>query len=62
MTQAATMLLPLILAALSLGVQGNYIPPSTCKPFHRGSFNIKQYQLYPENADWDEKSCLVYFG
>ncbi|EFX02913.1 trichothecene biosynthesis enzyme [Grosmannia clavigera kw1407] len=33
-----------------------------CPPLKRGSFNIDQYQLYPENADWDEDSCLVYFG
>ncbi len=57
------MFLPVILlVTLSLGARGNYITPSTCKPFYRGSFNIHQYQLYPENADWDEKSCLVYFG
>lgn len=33
-----------------------------CPQVHRGSFIINQYQLYPENADWDEDSCLVYFG
>jgi len=33
-----------------------------CRPLRRGNFNINQYQLYPENADWDEKACVVYFG
>jgi hypothetical protein len=33
-----------------------------CPQVNRGSFIINQYQLYPENADWDEDSCLVYFG
>ncbi|ERT01157.1 trichothecene biosynthesis enzyme [Sporothrix schenckii 1099-18] len=33
-----------------------------CPDVHGGSFIINQYQLYPENADWDGDSCLVYFG
>lgn len=33
-----------------------------CPPLHRGTFNINQYQLYPENADWDGAACVVYFG
>ncbi|KAB5517539.1 hypothetical protein GE09DRAFT_978903 [Coniochaeta sp. 2T2.1] len=33
-----------------------------CPPLDRGAFNITQYQLYPENADWDEDRCLVWFG
>jgi len=33
-----------------------------CAPLRRGNFNISRYQLYPENADWDDKACLVYFG
>ncbi|KAH6672129.1 hypothetical protein B0J14DRAFT_67706 [Halenospora varia] len=32
-----------------------------CKPFS-GNFTIEQYQLYPENADFDFKSCLLYIG
>jgi hypothetical protein len=32
-----------------------------CKPFS-GDFTIHQYQLYPENADFDFKSCLLYLG
>ncbi len=35
---------------------------STCPPFNNGTFIIDQYQLYPENADWDTKKCLLYFG
>ncbi|KAH8897993.1 hypothetical protein GQ53DRAFT_712506 [Thozetella sp. PMI_491] len=37
-------------------------PPSACRPLNKGTFSVNQYQLYPENADWDTKSCLVYFG
>ena len=33
-----------------------------CPHLHRGTFNVEQYQLYPENAEWDPESCLVYFG
>lgn len=32
---------------------------SNCKPFS-GNFTINQYQLYPENSDFDFKSCLLY--
>lgn len=32
---------------------------SSCKPFS-GNFTIDQYQLYPENSDFDFKSCLLY--
>jgi len=50
-------------ALLVLGARAQKLNgPSRCPPLHRGSFNIHQYQLYPENADWDEASCLVYFG
>ncbi|KAK3938076.1 hypothetical protein QBC46DRAFT_266155, partial [Diplogelasinospora grovesii] len=28
----------------------------------RGTFVVDYFQLYPENADWDEKSCLAYSG
>ncbi|KJZ74816.1 hypothetical protein HIM_05725 [Hirsutella minnesotensis 3608] len=27
-----------------------------------GNFNISSFQLYPENADFDPKRCLVYFS
>ncbi|KAJ5010858.1 Core trichothecene cluster (CTC) protein 14 [Colletotrichum sp. SAR 10_99] len=37
-------------------------PPKACPPFTKGSFTIQQYQLYPENADWDVNNCIVYFG
>ncbi|KAK0630859.1 hypothetical protein B0T17DRAFT_572834 [Bombardia bombarda] len=33
-----------------------------CPPLNRGSFAIDYFQLYAENADWDEASCLVWFG
>ncbi len=46
---------------LALGVRA--IPwGHECPPLHRGTFNLDQYQLYPENADWDEAACVVYFG
>ena len=32
-----------------------------CPPFN-GSFVIDSYQLYPENADFDFDSCLLYIG
>ncbi|KAH7403844.1 hypothetical protein BKA64DRAFT_777559 [Cadophora sp. MPI-SDFR-AT-0126] len=32
-----------------------------CPPF-KGTFTINQYQLYPENADFDFRSCLLYAG
>jgi hypothetical protein len=35
--------------------------PSTCPPFS-GTFVIDQYKLYPENADFDFRSCLLYIG
>ncbi|KAE9381988.1 hypothetical protein N431DRAFT_393725 [Stipitochalara longipes BDJ] len=34
---------------------------SSCPPFN-GSFVIDYYQLYPENADFDFDSCLLYIG
>ncbi|KAK0114895.1 hypothetical protein ONS96_013373 [Cadophora gregata f. sp. sojae] len=33
----------------------------SCPPFG-GTFTIDQYQLYPENADFDFDSCLLYTG
>ncbi|KAH6718640.1 hypothetical protein DL95DRAFT_389186 [Leptodontidium sp. 2 PMI_412] len=33
----------------------------SCPPFS-GTFTIKQYQLYPENVDFDFNSCLLYIG
>lgn len=33
-----------------------------CPPFKKGSFDINLFQLYPENADWDLKRCVLYFG
>jgi hypothetical protein len=31
-------------------------------PQFNGSFVIDSYQLYPENADFDFDSCLLYIG
>ncbi|KAH9211999.1 hypothetical protein DL95DRAFT_509930 [Leptodontidium sp. 2 PMI_412] len=36
--------------------------PPYCPPFTRGTFDVQQYQLYPENADWDVSRCLIFFG
>lgn len=43
-------------------VDGAPKPAIACPPFNKGSFTIQQYQLYPENADWDVNNCIVYFG
>ncbi|KAI1131824.1 hypothetical protein F5Y10DRAFT_285312 [Nemania abortiva] len=32
---------------------------SSCRPFGNGTVNIASYQLYPENVDFDEQSCLL---
>jgi hypothetical protein len=32
-----------------------------CPPFS-GNFTINQYQLYPENVDFDTDNCLLYLG
>lgn len=31
-----------------------------CAPFTNGTFQIDEYQLYPENADFDTKRCRLY--
>lgn len=51
----------LLTALLALGAYG-HPKPKGCPPLNRGTFVINQYQLYPENADWDEDRCLVWFG
>ncbi|KZL87142.1 tri14-like protein [Colletotrichum incanum] len=53
--------LAVILAMLS-PVEGTSRATRQCPPFKKGSFTIQQYQLYPENADWDAENCIVYFG
>lgn len=56
-----------LLAALSQAVElpdGDHETirgTGSCPPF-KGTFTIKQYQLYPENADFDFQSCLLYIG
>ncbi|KAI1360774.1 hypothetical protein F5Y08DRAFT_331323 [Xylaria arbuscula] len=32
--------------------------PSSCPPLGNGTINIESYQLYPENADFDEQSYI----
>ena len=31
-----------------------------CPPFNNGTFNIHQYQLYPDNAAFDTDNCVLY--
>lgn len=31
-----------------------------CPPFNNGTFNIHQYQLYPDNAAFDFDNCVLY--
>ncbi|KAI1074904.1 hypothetical protein F5B20DRAFT_425300 [Whalleya microplaca] len=33
-----------------------------CPPFNNGTITVDSYQLYPENADFDQNQCLLYFG
>ena len=47
--------------ALPGGVHESNHGMGSCPPF-KGTFTVKQYQLYPENADFDFKSCLLYIG
>ncbi|KAH7120966.1 hypothetical protein B0J11DRAFT_53254 [Dendryphion nanum] len=51
-------------AATALAGSVSAFPPirkNKCPPF-KGNFTIKQYQLYPENADFDFNSCKLYVG
>ncbi|GAP85439.2 putative tri14-like protein [Rosellinia necatrix] len=34
-------------------------PKAPCPPFGNGTITIDSYQLYPENVDFDEQSCLL---
>ncbi len=52
-------LLPL---ALGIAASPTHHHSSECPSLNRGTFVIDQYQLYPENADWDAQACVVYFG
>lgn len=62
-----------LLAALSSAVQGYRdteafeLTPrgggkKVCPPLNRGGFVVNYFQLYPENADWDEENCLLWIG
>jgi hypothetical protein len=62
MMRTSTLVLPL---AAALGVHGRALgrrAMSKCPEFTKSTFTVQQYQLYPENGDWDAKNCLVYFG
>ncbi len=48
-------------AAGALSKSQEYKHKTHCPPFS-GTFNIDQYQLYPENADFDFVQCLLYIG
>ncbi|KAK4163957.1 hypothetical protein QBC43DRAFT_237893 [Cladorrhinum sp. PSN259] len=37
-------------------------PKQECPPFPKGSFTIDQYQLYPENMDFDASRCHLLIG
>lgn len=50
-----------ILGGLSL-VAARVLRRQDCPSVTPGTFIIEQYQLYPENADWDRKRCALYFG
>ena len=54
----------LAVSAFSLIPRSGSNAPSKreCPPFRGGSFAIDYYQRYPENADWDPDSCLLWIG
>ncbi|KAI0004063.1 hypothetical protein F4779DRAFT_78063 [Xylariaceae sp. FL0662B] len=57
------LLLSLWAASLAVCVSGRLAARQTeCPPFNNGTIVIDSYQLYPENADFDQHDCLVYFG
>jgi hypothetical protein len=43
-------------------VDSPYAPKKGGCPPLKDEFVIHQYQLYPENADFDYRSCLLYTG
>ncbi|KAF2743440.1 TRI14-like protein [Sporormia fimetaria CBS 119925] len=49
------------LAAAVSAHPGHPAKNTTCAPI-KGDFYVKQYQLYPENADFDFNTCKLYFG
>ncbi|KAK0725983.1 hypothetical protein B0H67DRAFT_642330 [Lasiosphaeris hirsuta] len=53
------------LAAITLAASLDLPPrslPKKCPPFKGGDFAIDYFQLYPENADWDQDRCVVWIG
>lgn len=58
-TTIMKLLSSLTLGLLAFGV--NAFRHEKCPPF-KGNMTVNQYQLYPENADWDTKNCILYFG
>ena len=45
------------LAGVSQRGHGNH---HHCPPFNNGTFDIHQYQLYPDSAAWDFDNCVLY--
>jgi len=49
------------LAVLLIVVRVLSLPStSACPPYNSSKLEIHQYQLYPKNADWDDKNCILY--
>ena len=51
----------LVAGTCALGAAALPQQTATCGT-KNGTFVVESYQLYPENADWDTKKCLLYFG
>ncbi|KAK4207077.1 hypothetical protein QBC37DRAFT_434043 [Rhypophila decipiens] len=51
-----------IVAATSLSSRHGTHTKKECPPFPKGDFVIDQYQLYPENMDFDAHRCLLLIG
>ena len=54
----AVSLLPVFTACIPSSAYHGHT--SHCPSFKNGTFNIHQFQLYPENAAWDSKNCVLY--
>jgi len=50
-----------LLSTLLVVAASTQLTAAECAPFS-GNFTISQYQLYPENADWDSQRCVLYLG
>ena len=49
------------IAHSSPGQAGGHSTGDKRRPFEKGNFTVKQFQLHPENAFWDTQNCVVYF-